>query len=132
MRLMGFVYKQLAFSLSSRKSSTSIHHHVANEKELTRAKFNLIARKITKMAFGMGGTCEEKLYVLDVIMRTIVIEITKRSPKVLYRYEKKIKDDTTKMEFNLASFSKQFNDLRPLQKLSNNRTKKTKDNMCKT
>lgn len=121
--MMGFVHKQLASSLSSGKSSSQMHHYVVND--LTRTKFNVFARKLTKMMFGMGGTCEEKIYVLDVIMRTIVIEITKRSPTVLYTHKYKFKDDTTKTEFSLASFSKQFEDIRPPQKLANNKSTRT-------
>jgi hypothetical protein len=85
---MEFSYKQLASNLSG-KTNTFTYHNIKDVEELTQTKFNILARKMTKMVFGMGGSYEEKIYVLEVIMKHIVNEIVKRSPKVLYTYKNK-------------------------------------------
>lgn len=51
--------------------------------ELSRAKFNIFARKITKIVFNMVRY-EEKTHILEIVINKIFIEIAKRSPKVLY------------------------------------------------
>lgn len=62
--------------------------HLMGE-QLTPGKFNILARKLTKMVFGMGGTYDEKIYVLEIVIKKIAIEIVIRSPKVQYKSKKK-------------------------------------------
>eukprot|EP00102_Acyrthosiphon_pisum_P024564 XP_016661774.1 PREDICTED: uncharacterized protein LOC103310055 [Acyrthosiphon pisum] len=102
-RLMAFIHKQLASSLSG-KSNTPTYHNKKDAEELTYTKFNILARKMTKMMFGIGGTYEEKIYVLEVIMKNIVIEIAKRSPKVLYKYRNKRKVVAKEKEIDVSFF----------------------------
>lgn len=76
------------------------------DEHLTHDKFHILARKITKMVFGMGGTYDEKVYVMEVVMRKIGEEITKRSPTVLYT-RKKV---TGKPKMDLSYFKKMLED----------------------
>lgn len=99
---MAFVHKHLASSLSE-KSYTPTHLNIIDVDELTYTKFNKLSRKMTKMMFGMGGSYEEKIYVLEVIIKNIVIEIAKRSPKVLYKRRNKHKS-VAKKEINMDFF----------------------------
>jgi len=89
---MAFTYKQLAYSLSGK----STYGNIRDVGELTHTTFNILARKMTKIMFGLVGSYEEKIYVLEVIMKNIAIEIAKRSPKVLYK--RKIKTVAKEME----------------------------------
>jgi len=100
---MAFVHKQLASSLSG-KSYTPTYHNIIDVEELTYTKFNILARKMTKMMFGIGGSYEEQIYVLEVIMKNIVNEITKRSPKVLYKYRNKHKAVAKEKEIDMSFF----------------------------
>jgi len=72
--------------------------------ELTYTKFNILARKMAKIMFGMGGSYEKKIYVLEVIMKNIVIEIAKRSPKVLYNRRNKHKAIAKEKEIDMTFF----------------------------
>jgi len=106
---MAFVHKQLASSLSG-KSNTPTYDNTINVKELTYTKFNILARKMTKMMFGIGGSYEEQIYVLEVIMKNIVIEIAKRSPKVLYKYRNKNKAVAKEKEIDMSFFLSNYRD----------------------
>lgn len=100
---MAFVYKQLASSLSG-KTFTSTHHNLMDVGELTHTKFNILARKMTKMIFGMGVSYDEKVYVLEMIMKNIVIEIANRSPKILYKRKNKHVANSKKIEIDVPFF----------------------------
>lgn len=80
------------------------------EEKLTHGKFNILARKLTKMVFGMGGTYDEKIYVLEVIMEKIGIEITKRSPTVKYKSRKNAVAKEKEVDFSY--FRKTLEDLK--------------------
>lgn len=100
---MAFVHKQLASSLSG-KSYTPTYHNTIDVEELTNTKFNILARKMTKIMFGIGGSYEEKIYVLEIIIKNMVIEIAKRSPKVLYKYGNKHKAVAKEKEIDMSFF----------------------------
>jgi len=100
---MAFVHKQLASSLSG-KANTPTYLNIIDVEELTYTKFNILARKMAKMMFGIGGSYEEKIYVLEVIMKNIVIEIAKRSPKVQYKYRNKHEVVVKKKEIDTSFF----------------------------
>lgn len=108
---MTIVKNRLAASLSG-KYHLGKHHSTELEK-LTRMTFNIFARKITKMVFGMGGSYDEKIYVMDIIITKIGDEIAKRSPSILYyKHGRKQNADVTKkteavdLSFFLKSFKK--------------------------
>lgn len=109
---MEFVYKQIASTLWKKpKNSMTVHFM---DEVLTSSKFNILARKLTKMVFGMGGTYDEKIYVLEVIMKKIAIEISSRSPTVRYESRKNGVAKETKVDF--PYFRKTLNDLKILKK----------------
>jgi len=100
---MAFVHKQLASSLSG-KSYTPTYNNIIDVEKLTYTKFNILARKMTKMMFGIGGSYEKQMYVLEVIIKNIVIEIAKRSPKVLYKHKNKQKAVAKENEIDMSFF----------------------------
>ncbi|KAE9541212.1 hypothetical protein AGLY_004457 [Aphis glycines] len=103
-RLIAFAYKHLASNLSGKSNTSTSYHNIKDVEELTNTKFNILARKMTKMLFGMGGSYEEKIYVLEVVMKHIVNEIAKRSPKVLYKYKNKHKAVSNDTKIDMSFF----------------------------
>jgi len=101
---MAFAYKQLASNLSGKSNTSTSYHNIKDVEELTHTKFNILARKMTKMLFGMSGSYEEKIYVLEVVMKHIVNEIAKRSPKVLYKYKNKHKAISKDTKIDMSFF----------------------------
>lgn len=83
-----------------------------DEGELTRATFNVLARKIAKMVYGMGGCYEEKLYVMEKIMKHMVDVVAKRSPKVLYKNRSKNNNMATEAPVNINYYMEQLKSLR--------------------
>lgn len=81
-RLMTFVGKRLASVLSKKSFAPVIDPPSCR---LTDNKFIVLARKMTKIVFGMDYTREEQIYILDMTMGKIVDEITQRSPRVMYK-----------------------------------------------
>lgn len=85
-----------------------------DEDKLTRVTFNVLARKIAKMVFGMGGCYEEKIYVLEKIMKHMVDVVAKRSPKVLYKSRSKNNALVIETPVNINHYMEQLKSLRML------------------
>lgn len=81
--------------------------------ELTRTQFNILARKLTKIVFCMGGSYKEQTHVLGVVVDRIFNEIAERSPKVLYHRMSKKKANRTviKDTDDMSFFPKLVEDL---------------------